>query len=152
MGWPVPRARVYGSFLWALSALFAARVLGQAVQRWMPLPFLPPFEAFQGSRVPYGLLLCFQLVVLAVMVRFAWRVRTARLAPRRRVGRWLAGTGAAYMTVALARVAIGLTAPDAHPWFKTWIPALFHLVLAAFVLIASFYHLSRPAPTAEEEP
>jgi len=148
----VGRARRYGSFTWALSTLFAGRVLGQAVQRWMPQPFLPPFEAFQGSNLPYWLLLSFQLSILAVMVRVAWRVQTDRLAPRRRVGFWLAWAGAVYMAVALGRIAVGLAVPDANAWFKTWIPAFFHVVLAAFVLVVSLYHLRGPAPREGEEP
>lgn len=146
------RVGLYGSWAWSLAALFAARVLGQAVQRWVPQPFLPSFEAFQGSNVPYWLLLSFQLAILAVMMRVAWRVQTHRLMPRRRAGRWLAGAGGVYMTVALGRIAIGLAVPDAHAWFTTWIPAFFHLVLAVFVLVVSLYHLRATAPTAGEGP
>ena len=148
---PSPSTRAYAAACWLLSALFAARVLGQVVQHWMPQPFLPAFEAFQGSRLPYWLLLSFQLVILGVMVRVAWRVQTDRLAPSRRAGLWLAWPGAAYMVFAVARIAIGLAVPDAPAWFKTWIPAFFHLVLAGFVLVVSRYHLRRPAPTRGEE-
>jgi hypothetical protein len=148
----VGRTGLYGSYTWTLSALFAARVLGQAVQRWMPQSFLPSFEAFQGSRLPYGLLLAFQLLILVVMMRVARRVQTDRLVPRRRVGFWLAWAGAVYMAVALGRIAVGLAAPDAHAWFKTWIPAFFHVVLAAFVLVVSIYHLRGTAPREGEQP
>jgi len=103
VGWVDP----YGSCAWSLSVLFAARVLGQAVQRWMPQPFLPPFEAFQGSSLPYWLLLSFQLLILVVMVRVAWRVQTDRLVPSRRVGLRLAGAGSVYMAFALGRIAVG---------------------------------------------
>lgn len=149
---PSPSTRAYAAACWSLSALFAARVLGQAVQRWMPQPFLPPFEAFQGSKLPYWLLLSFQLLILGLMVRVAWRVQTDRLVPGRRAGLWLAWPGAAYMVFALGRIAIGLAVPDAHAWFKTWIPAFFHLVLAGFVLAVSLYHLSGTTPTRGEEP
>src|SRR6266446_3375787 len=131
VGWVDP----YGSCAWSLSVLFAARVLGQAVQRWMPQPFLPPFEAFQGSSLPYWLLLSFQLLILVVMVRVAWRVQTDRLVPSRRVGLWLAGAGSVYMAFALGRIAVGLAVPDADAWFKTWIPAFFPLVLATYLPI-----------------
>jgi hypothetical protein len=47
----------YVSTGWLLSAMFAARVLGQLLQRWMPQPFLPPAEALQGSSLPYTALL-----------------------------------------------------------------------------------------------
>jgi len=144
--------RAYAAACWSLSALFAARVLGQAVQRWMPQPFLPPVEAFQGSNLPYWLLLSVQLLILAVMVRVAGRVQTHRLVPNRRAGIWLAWPGAAYMVVALGRIGVGLAVPGAPAWFRTWIPAFFHLVLAGFVLAVSLYHLRKAAPTTGEEP
>jgi hypothetical protein len=149
---PRPSARVYAAACWSLSTLFAARVLGQAVQRWVPQPFLPPFNAFQGSGLPYWLLLSFQLVILAVMMRVAWRVQGDRLAPSRRVGLGLAWAGTSYMALALGRIAIGLSLPNAYAWFTTWIPAFFHLVLAGFVLAVSLYHLQRTAPPRGEEP
>jgi hypothetical protein len=149
---PSPSTRAHAAACWSLSALFAARVLGQAVQRWMPQAFLPPLEAFQGSNLPYWLLLSFQLLILGLMVRVAWRVQTDRLVPSRRAGLWLAWPGAAYMAFALGRIAVGLAVPDAPAWFKTWIPAFFHLVLAGFVLAVSRYHLSGTAPTTGEEP
>ena len=117
----------------------------------MPQPFLPPFEAFQGSRLPYWRLLPVQLVILGAMVRFAWRVQTDRLAQHRRLGLWLVWAGAVYMAFALGRIAVGLAAPDAHAWFRTWVPAFFLVVLAAFVLVVSIYHLRERASTTGRE-
>jgi hypothetical protein len=112
--------------LWLLTFLFALRVAGQAIQRWAPQAWLPPFDAFQGSELPYGVLLGSQLVILAAMARFAVRV------PRpRRVFLW---TGGIYMAGALARIAIGILVPAAPAWFSAWIPAFFHVVLAAYLL------------------
>jgi hypothetical protein len=148
----VGHAGLYGSYTWSLCVLFAVRVLGQALQRWAPQLFLPPFEAFQGSRLPYWLLLSFQLLILAVMMRVARRVQSDRLVPHHRIGFWLAWAGAVYMVVALGRIAVGLAVPDAPAWFKTWIPAFFHVVLAAFVLVVSLYHLRGTAPRRGEGP
>jgi hypothetical protein len=117
-----------------LSALFAVRVLGQAVQRWLPQPFLPPAEAFQGSSLPYALLLIAQLVILFVMLHVTLRMRSRTLVPNRRLGIGLAWAGAIYAAVCAGRIAIGLGVPDADPWFSTWIPAFFHLILASFFI------------------
>ena len=65
----------YAALLWLLTMAFAMRVLGQALQRWAPQPFLPPFDGFQGSNLPYGLLLSVQLVILVVMMIVSRRVR-----------------------------------------------------------------------------
>jgi hypothetical protein len=131
--------------LWALTALFAARVTGQAVQRWIPQPFLPSADAFQGSNLPYPVLLCAQLVILAVMIAVAWRVQRGRMVRNPRAARVLGWLGAAYMAFALVRIAVGLGMPGAPDWFRTWIHAFFHIVLAGYVLAVSLYHRGKPA-------
>jgi uncharacterized membrane protein HdeD (DUF308 family) len=126
------------------TGLFALRVGGQAVQRWIPQPYLPRFGAFQGSRLPYPVLLLTQLVILSLMMRACMRARQGTLqrdAPRDRVLGWF---GALYMTGSLLRIAIGITVPAASAWFRAWIPGIFHVILAAFVLcLAHAYRHSR---------
>jgi hypothetical protein len=134
---------LYAATGWLLSALFAARVLGQALQRWLPQPFLPPAEAFQGSALPYGVLLSAQLAILTAMLYLSFRMQTGALLPSRRLGVGLAWVGTVYMAFSVGRIAVGLAVPKADAWFRTWIPALFHLVLAGFVLTVSLYHLRR---------
>jgi drug/metabolite transporter superfamily protein YnfA len=134
-----------GPLLWLLSFAFAARVVGQAMQHWTPQPFLPPFAAFQGSNLPYWLLLSVQLVMLAVMAMVSWRVQTGRLAPSPRAGRALAWLGGVYMAGSLTRIAVGLAVPAAPDWFRTWIPAILHVVLAGFVLTLAVHHRRRLA-------
>ena len=133
---------VHSWVCWSLAGLFAARVLGQAVQRLVPQPFLPPFDAFQGSRLPYALLLGAQVLILAAMALVSWRIQRRRLVPVPHIGSALRLLGIAYMLFALARIVIGWAAPGANEWFRTWIPAFFHVVLAAFVLTIAHYHLS----------
>jgi hypothetical protein len=145
-----PRANGVTLLLCALSLLFAIRVLGQALQHWVPQPFLPPFDDFQGSSLPYGLLLSSQFAILAAMVWVAWRARIGALAPSRRAGSVLLWAGGIYMAGSLLRIAIGLTVSGAPAWFSTWIPAVFHVVLAAFVLTLSHYHLRGPGPAPGE--
>lgn len=124
-----------------LAGLFGLRVAGQAVQYWAPQNFLPDFDAFQGSSLPYPVLLAFQLVILGWMVRTIWRVRLGSTVPNRRIGRWLAWLGGIYMAGSVLRIAVGLAIPSAPAWFSTWIPALFHLVIAGFVITAADFHL-----------
>ena len=68
----------YAALLWLLSGLFGLRVAGQAIQHWIPSPALPPLEAFQGSGLPYALLLSVQLVILIWMGHLARQVSTRR--------------------------------------------------------------------------
>lgn len=140
------RRCVYCLLLGLQTFLFAVRVAGQAIQRWIPQPGLPPFEAFQGSALPYGVLLASQLILLAVMALYTVRLARARLAPDYRAGMVLAWLGGIYMTVAVTRIAIGLWVPDAAAWFTVWIPALLHVVLASYVLTLAYYHVVESRP------
>ncbi|HWQ37780.1 MAG TPA: hypothetical protein VNM24_04085 [Burkholderiales bacterium] len=140
-----PASRRHAGLLALLTGLFALRVAGQAVQRWIPQAFLPAFEAFQGSRLPYWSLLSAQIVILAVMVRVCWRAANGTLIVNPRLGRILLWAGAVYMAGSLLRLLVGLAMPAAPAWFTAWIPAVFHVVLAGFVLTVARYHPRRPA-------
>jgi hypothetical protein len=55
------------------------------------------------------------------------------------------------MAGSLLRIAIGLAWPAAPHWFTAWIPAFFHLVLAAFVIILAL-HAHRCVPDSAPKP
>lgn len=129
-----------GLLLWLLSVAFALRVVGQALQYWIPQTFLPTFGSFQGSNLPYGVLLPVQLVILGLMIKASWQVQHGKTIPSRRTGQMLVWSGSIYMAASVARVIIGLTMETASPWFRAWTPAVFHLVLSGFVLALSCYH------------
>lgn len=131
----------HSTLLYLLATLFLVRVVGQAVQYCFPLAALPAFGDFQGSSLPYALLLSIQLLMLAFMYRAAWRLGNGKLRPNARVGRWLMVLGVIYMAGSLLRIMIGLMVADAAAWFTSWIPAMFHVVLAAFVLTLAIFHL-----------
>ena len=133
--------RCYPALLLLLSVLFFLRVLGQAIQRWLPQTFLPPFDAFQGSNLPYWLLLSLQVMILTVMIFLTWKVYCRVLIPRANVGKALLWIGCIYMGGSILRIIVGLTVPNAPAWFSTWIPAVFHVVLAAFTLTLASFHL-----------
>jgi hypothetical protein len=118
-----------------LSFLFGLRVLGQAVQRWFPVSFLPSFDAFQGSRLPYSVLLSAQIIIFGGMLAVCRRALSGSLEPNVRRGFAIALVGTIYMTGSILRIVIGLLLPTASHWFRAWIPGFFHLVLAAFVLL-----------------
>jgi hypothetical protein len=131
----------YSSLLYLFASLFFLRVVGQAVQYWFPLDFLPPFGHFQGSSLPYALLLSIQFLMLVFMYCFAWRLDSGKLLPNSRAGRWLMAFGIIYMGGSVTRIAIGVAVVDAGAWFTSWIPAVLHVVLAAFVLTLALFHL-----------
>lgn len=131
--------------LTAFTLLFALRVCGQAIQYWWATPVLPVFDAWQGSAVAYPVLLSIQLLILVAMFVVAWRIARGALAPNRRAGHWLGIAGGIYMGGSVLRVVTGLLVSDAPTWFSAWIPAVFHLILAAFVLTLAHFHLRKAA-------
>lgn len=136
-----PSTHQYARLLWLLTFLFLARVSGQAIQHWMSLPYLPDFDSFQGSRLPYWALLLSQLAILALMFAFSWRMQTGSLHPRPAIGCWLKWLGGFYMIISLGRIMIGLIFSAAPAWFSTWLPAFFHIVLAGYILTFTSFHL-----------
>jgi hypothetical protein len=137
-------SKMHFAILAGLTGLFALRMAAQAIQRWAPQPWLPAFNDFQGSSLAYSTLLTIQLLILGLMMRTTWRVGRNIAEPSPGLGRGLAWFGGVYMAGSILRILIGLTVPNAHPWFSTWIPALFHLVLAGFVIAAAHFHLRYP--------
>jgi hypothetical protein len=133
-------SRAYAVVCWLLWVLGAAPVLGQAVQGLSPLPYLPPLEAFGEIHLPYSLSLSLQVAVLAAMAAVSWRLHRGGVVPNPRRGRVLAWLGAAYIAVAFGRIVFGLSLPDATSWLCVWVPTLFHIGLAGFVLTISAYH------------
>src|SRR5690348_14263311 len=110
---PEARNRTYALILACLVGLFALRVIGQAIQRWTPLAALPPFDSFQGSRIPYWALLSTQFVLLAIMTRVTSRVATGELPRSTRAAHVLGWAGGVYMAGSLARLAVGMLVENA---------------------------------------
>ena len=134
-----PVGERYLPWMTALAALFALRVLAQAVQRLGDVPFLPPFDAWQGSGLPYPALLESQAVILALLAWALLLVRARTASP----GPWLHRAcfvlGGAYWIAMAFRLVAGITFLADVDWFAHSLPALFHVVLASFVLLFGHY-------------
>lgn len=132
----------YTHYLWALSLLFLLRVIGQLIQQLNAVSWLPPLEDWQGSSLPYGLMLSSQIIILAVMIRITRKHETSCVQKNPIKGRWLLTLGALYFFSMSARIVIGLANLSTHPWFHKSLPAFFHLVLATFVLSLAAFHMN----------
>ena len=129
-------------FVWAtagLSVAFLARVVSQAIQKWAPVSFLPPFDDFQGSGLPYSALLSAQIVILVIEAAVVARMHGGKnlISPRLVVP--VTVVGAVYLAVMAVRLVLGLSLLSDSEWFSTWIPTAFHLVLASQVLLIGVY-------------
>lgn len=132
----------YAIILWTLSFVFSLRIIGQLIQYFNAVEWLPRLEVWQGSSLPYGFLLLSQLIILFIMIRIT-RQHISGLVQKDSIkGRWLLALGTLFFFGMTARLVIGLVNLSAHPWFHKPLPAFFHLVLAAFVLLLSAFHMN----------
>lgn len=122
-------------------AAFLFRVGAQAVQAWRPVAWLPPFEAWHSATLPYSLLLASQLVIFAAQLWMLVAMLRGRHRPRRWFGVALLVLGGAYFAFMLFRLVGGLTFLRDVPWFRVILPTIFHLVLAALLLVLADFHL-----------
>ncbi len=124
-----------------LSMAFLLRVIGQAVQWWVPQPWLPPFDAWQGSGIPYPVLLAFQAAILVLQAYVLTRMAQAHRMMGLRASRALIVLGAVYFAVMALRLLAGLAIwTDTH-WFTSWISIVFHLVLATIVMLWGWHQV-----------
>ena len=133
------RCRAYAWALGALTGLFALRVAGQALYRWLPADTMPAGLSHHGA-LPDGLLLAIQVFILMLMASITYEVGAGLRRRNARAARVLGLVGAIYLAGSLARVVAGVVDPDPSPWLTAPVPALFHVVLAAFVVTLAAYH------------
>ncbi len=136
-------AKRYAPWLWLLVALFSFRVIAQFIALKSAPAFLPSFDAWHSATVPYWLLVASQLVIITILAATAWRFTYGNVHPRPILGRTLLVLGCIYLGVMLVRLALGLTILTAHPWFSKVLPTIFHIVLAAFLILVGLYHVRR---------
>jgi hypothetical protein len=118
-------------------------VVAQLLQWCISLPYLPPFSAWHSGALPYGVLLTLQLLIIAMMAHLCYRFTTGRVAASHKTGLTLLVIGGIYLLGMLGRLLLGLFIVPEHAWFGATLPALFHLVLALFVLLVGRFHFSR---------
>jgi hypothetical protein len=116
------------------------RVAAQPLSLWSGAAFLPPFDAWHSGVLPYAVLLTSQLAIVAGAYVLIRGLSAGAVRPRRGVGRVVLAAGSVYAAVMLARLLLGGTVMSGHPWFARPLPALFHLDLAAFVLVYGHVH------------
>ncbi len=136
--------KYYVSLLYLCIFLFLFRVVAQLIQKFYDLPFLPPFEAWYSGALAYHWLLAAQILILAVMSWTCAGIANGRILARRKLGVWLFALGGIYFTVMVFRLIAGFTFAVDHYWLGAHIPAFFHIVLAAFVLLVGHFHNTTP--------
>ena len=116
------------------------RVIAQPLSLIIESPLLPRFDSWHGGVLPYPALLLAQLLIIAWFARTAWRFSRGEAVPRRGRGRFFVTFGTLYFVTMLARLILGLTALRDSRWFTSYLPTLFHLVLASWLLVYGHFN------------
>ena len=101
----------------------------------MPQTWLPPFDEWQGSVIPYPLLLAAQAVILGIVAVVLTRMAQGRHMLGRRTCYMVISAGAVYFLVMAARMLLGIFWLTDSQWFTAWISTSMHLVLASVMLM-----------------
>lgn len=134
------RTKKYSYWLMAFLGLFVFRVIAQLTQAIWPLAILPPFDSWQSGAMPYGLLLVSQFIIIAFLGHVFLKFRSRRIEQNPRLG-WIYLTiGSVYFSIMAFRLVAGFSFASDHAWLGAHIPALFHLVLASFLLCVGLFH------------
>lgn len=121
-------------------ALFIVRVVAQPLSLIIDSPLLPRFDAWHGGVLPYPALLAAQVLIIVWFARTAWRFSRGEAVPRRGLGIFFLVFGTVYFLTMLARLVLGLTIYRESRWFTSYLPTVFHLVLASWLLVYGRYH------------
>lgn len=122
-------------WLTLLTVLFVLRVLAQLVQILEEVAFLPALELWQGSSLPYPVLFVSQVFIIGIQIVIISRVRRGLIRPRAWKINLCYWFGGIYISIMIVRLLAGLSFLSDNSWFNKSLPAVFHIVLASYILI-----------------
>jgi hypothetical protein len=120
--------------------LFVFRVSAQFIQQYYPVNFLPPFDRWYSGALSYHWLLVSQLIIIVILSITLKKFYVAKISANKRWAKILLVFGIIYFVSMLLRLIAGLTFAQHHPWLSATIPAIFHMVLACFILLVGLFH------------
>lgn len=127
----------YKPLLLLLTLLFTFRILCQFALQYTEISFLPEFDLWHSSTMPYSALLSIQCILLSLMLVgvFACEKYTSP-----KLAKTLLFLGWVYIALMVSRLIIGVWELSTHSWFDGAISTAFHFGLAAYILVfgASF--------------
>jgi len=133
----------YATILFILAGLFAFRVFAQVLQLLSPVPWLPPFDSWHSETLPYFLLLTIQLVLFVFLLQIAHRILKNKTVPKRKRGKAYIIIGIIYFVFMIFRLILGQTIYTESIFWYSWLPTIFHHVLASFVIVNGVYHFTK---------
>ena len=122
-----------------LLLLFCFRVVAQFVQLFAGLSFLPGFDAWHSASIPYPALLGSQLLIIFSSVFVISKIRSDSYRANSTRSKILLWLGWLYFIFMFIRFILSVTIMQSHVWFGTTLPAIFHMVLALFLVVVGSY-------------
>lgn len=145
-------SRKYAPWLWLLLGLFVVRVVAQPLALIIDTPLLPRFESWHSGVLPYPALVIAQFLIIAWFARTAARFGNGNVVPGHRRGGFFLLFASVYFLTMLTRLVLGLTIYRESRWFTSYIPTVFHLVLATWLLLYGHYHYRYGALREAQDP
>ena len=128
--------------LWLLLAVFAVRVVGQLIVVIAQPSWLPPMEQWYSGIIAYPILLILQVVLLVAMALVSLGVTAGwppLVPPRPELGAVLVIASYFYGAAMVVRYVVRMVRRPDQRWFGGTIPIVFHIVLAAWLLVLGSY-------------
>lgn len=125
--------------LLTLLMLFCFRVSAQLIQWVHSVPWLPDFESWHSGALPYVWLLVSQGLIVIAFVVVIIRIQLNRYDYYGMRVKLLLAIGWVYFAFMLLRFILSVTLLPSHSWFGATLPAFFHIVLAAMLLVIGYY-------------
>lgn len=133
----------HGALLAFSTALFACRVIGQALVAFIGVPWLPAMEQWFSGVIPYPILLIIQILMLVLMTKVSgdvWRGKGTFAVVRPHWPNFLIKFSACYAGLMAFRYLLTMILRPEMRWFGQTIPIFFHFVLAGFIFVLGHYH------------
>jgi uncharacterized protein len=83
-----------------------------------------------------------QLIIIATVLAVIMHIQSGHYVCHSGRGKILLLSGGIYFTLMCLRFVLSITVLGSHPWFGATLPALFHMILAGFLLTLGMYELS----------
>lgn len=121
-----------------LTLIFGLRIIGQPLS--LVFDFLPSFASWHSSIIPYSSLLILQIFIFLTMLYVSAQVRCCGIKPNYTVGIVVFWFAFAYAGVMLVRLLLPVFIETSNSWFNKPLPTFFHLILASWFFLFSYYH------------
>lgn len=122
-----------------LILIFCFRVGVQFLQRFGDFDFLPSFNDWHSGSIPYLWLFVSQVVIIFITVNIVFKLHINTYKCGLKKSKVLLFIGWLYFLFMLVRFVLSITVMQPHQWFGATLPAAFHMVLAAFLIVLGWY-------------